>query len=63
MNKSLLLSITSLLAFSASTSAQSTYQVTLSPNTTYQTIQDFGASDCWTADFVGKNFSDAEKEK
>ena len=63
MNKSLLLSITSLLAFSASTSAQSTYQVTLSPNTTYQTIQDFGASDCWTADFVGKYFSDAEKEK
>ncbi len=63
MNKSLLLSITSLLAFSASTSAQSTYKVTLTPNTTYQTIQDFGASDCWTADFVGKCFSDAEKEK
>lgn len=63
MNNSLLLSITSLLAFSASTSAQSTYKVTLTPNTTYQTIQDFGASDCWTADFVGKCFSDAEKEK
>lgn len=63
MAKSLLLSITSLLALAANTSAQSTYQVTISPNTTYQTIQDFGASDCWTADFVGKYFSEAEKEK
>lgn len=63
MYKPLLLSIASLLVLSANTSAQSTYQVTISPNTTYQTIQDFGASDCWTADFVGKYFSDAEKEK
>lgn len=63
MNKSLLLSITSLLALAANTSAQSTYRVTISPNTTYQTIEDFGASDCWTADFVGKHFSEAEKEK
>ena len=51
------------MALAANTSAQSTYQVTISPNTTYQTIEDFGASDCWTADFVGKYFSDAEKEK
>ena len=63
MDKSLLLSITSLLALAANSSAQSTYQVTISPNTTYQTIEDFGASDCWTADFVGKHFSEAEKEK
>ena len=63
MAKSFLLSITSLLALAANTSAQSTYHVTISPNTTYQTIEDFGASDCWTADFVGKYFSDAEKEK
>lgn len=63
MAKSFLLSITSLLALAANTSAQSTYQVTISPNTTYQTIEDFGASDCWTADFVGKYFSEAEKEK
>lgn len=63
MTKSLLLSITSLLALAANTSAQSTYRVTISPNTTYQTIEDFGASDCWTADFVGKHFSEAEKEK
>ncbi|MCI7119279.1 glycoside hydrolase [Prevotella sp.] len=63
MDKSFLLSITSLLALAANTSAQSTYRVTISPNTTYQTIEDFGASDCWTADFVGKHFSEAEKEK
>lgn len=63
MDKSLLLSITSLLALAANPSAQSTYRVTISPNTTYQTIEDFGASDCWTADFVGKHFSEAEKEK
>ena len=63
MDKSLLLSITSLLTLAANTSAQSTYRVTISPNTTYQTIEDFGASDCWTADFVGKHFSEAEKER
>lgn len=63
MAKSLLLSITSLLALAANTSAQSTYKVTISPSTTYQTIEDFGSSDCWTADFVGKHFSEAEKEK
>ena len=51
------------MALAANTSAQSTYRVTISPNTTYQTIEDFGASDCWTADFVGKHFSEAEKEK
>ena len=63
MATSLLLSITSLLALAANTSAQSTYKVTISPSTTYQTIEDFGSSDCWTADFVGKHFSEAEKEK
>ena len=30
---------------------------------TYQTIQDFGASDCWTAEYVSDYFSSAEKEK
>lgn len=43
--------------------AQSSYKVTVNPNICYQTIADFGSSDCWTADFVGKYFSDAEKEK
>ena len=27
----------------------------------FQTMRDFGASDCWTADFVGKYFSDEAK--
>ena len=29
----------------------------------HQTIVDFGASDCWTADFVGRYFSDAMRER
>ena len=29
----------------------------------YQTVRDFGASDCWTAEFVADYFSTAEKEK
>ncbi len=54
----------SLLASVASPCAvQSTYTVTMSPSVTYQTIEDFGASDCWTAEFVGKYFPNAEKDK
>jgi len=37
--------------------------VTINTNEKYQTIQNFGASDCWTAEYVGKYFSDSEKEK
>ena len=29
----------------------------------YQTIQDFGASDCWTTEFIGDYYSEAEKAK
>ena len=29
----------------------------------YQTIQDFGASDCWTTEFIGDYFSEKEKAK
>lgn len=29
--------------------------------TQYQTIQDFGASDCWTAEYVADYFTDAQK--
>ena len=29
----------------------------------YQTIQDFGASDCWTTEFIGDYFSEREKTK
>ena len=38
-------------------------KVTVNTAKTYQTIQDFGASDCWTAEFVSDYFSAAEKEK
>ena len=29
----------------------------------YQTLQDFGASDCWTTEFIGDYFSQTEKAK
>ena len=38
-------------------------QVYINPAVTYQTIEGFAASDCWTVDFVGKYFDNAEKEK
>lgn len=39
------------------------YTFTAYPDSTYQTIVDFGASDCWTAEYVGSYFNDEEKEK
>ncbi len=55
--------VPALLAMATSSVAQSTYNVTISPSVKYQTIEDFGASDCWTADFVGRYFSVAERDK
>jgi len=37
--------------------------VSIDPTRTYQTIEGFGASDCWTVDFVGRYFSDTQKEQ
>ena len=37
--------------------------VEINPTRTYQTIQDFGASDCWTAEYVSDYFSTSEKER
>ena len=51
------------LLMSIGVKAQSTYTFNISPKISYQTMVDFGASDCWTADFVGKYFSNTEKEK
>ncbi len=51
------------MMLASQTRAQSSYTVTIDPNTIYQTMADFGASDCWTADFVGKYFTTADKEK
>lgn len=36
--------------------------VSLDPNTTFQTIESFGASDAWSIQFVGKNWPDSKKE-
>ena len=63
MKKTSIFSLTAALMMTANLYAQSSYTVTINPNICYQTIADFGSSDCWTADFVGKYFSDAEKEK
>lgn len=35
--------------------------VTIDLSTTYQTIQDFGASDCWTAEFISDYFDETQK--
>lgn len=43
--------------------AQTSSEIDINPSTTYQSIRSFGASDCWTADYVGRYFSDSEKEK
>lgn len=59
------LTFISILALSAtlSAAAQSTFTVGFSPSQRYQTIMDFGASDCWTSDYVGRYFSASEKAK
>lgn len=50
------------LAFSHAV-AQTPAEITIDLTRTYQTIQDFGASDCWTAEYVANYFSMTEKEK
>jgi molecular chaperone HtpG len=62
MKKTSIFSLTAALMMTANLYAQSSYKVTVNPNICYQTIADFGSSDCWTADFVGKYFSDAKKD-
>ncbi|NID12917.1 glycoside hydrolase [Fibrivirga algicola] len=37
--------------------------VTVQPEQTYQTIHSFGASDCWSAQFVGQQYSLANRER
>lgn len=37
--------------------------VTIDTSKCYQTIQDFGASDCWTTEFIGDYYSSSEKTK
>lgn len=63
MKKSSIFSFAIAMMLATHGQAQQSYTVTINPNIAYQTIADFGSSDCWTADFVGKYFSTAEKEK
>ncbi len=37
--------------------------VVIDPAIGYQTITDFGASDCWTADYIGRYFSETERSR
>lgn len=37
--------------------------VSIDTSMCYQTIQDFGASDCWTTEFIGDYYSETEKTK
>ncbi len=37
------------------------HEVLVNPQHTYQTIEGFGASDCWTMQFVGKNWPESKK--
>lgn len=55
--------LTGMLCISCQLAAQSTYNLSVQFNKSYQTIESFGASDCWTADFVGKYFDEANKEQ
>jgi hypothetical protein len=37
-------------------------QIVIDPAQTYQTIEGFGASDCWTGNYVGKYWNEDAKE-
>ncbi|MBO0947984.1 glycoside hydrolase [Fibrella forsythiae] len=37
--------------------------VTVKPDQTFQTIHSFGASDCWSAQFIGQNYPLAKREQ
>lgn len=37
--------------------------LTIDTSMCYQTIQDFGTSDCWTTDFIGDYFNETQKAK
>ena len=47
MKKTSIFSLTAALMMTANLYAQSSYTVTVNPNICYQTIADFGSSDCW----------------
>lgn len=43
--------------------AQNIRTVRIEPDVKYQTMEGFGASDCWTVQYVGKYWNESEKEK
>lgn len=43
--------------------AQNATRITITPSVTYQTIDNFAASDCWNAEYVGRYFSTTNREK
>lgn len=47
---------------SATGASDLTKQITIDAGATYQTIDGFAASDCWTPNYVGKYWTDSEKE-
>lgn len=59
---------TLIIAFFSSCSTQSkstnnvAQEVLIDANKTFQTMEGFGASDCWTMQFVGKNWPESKKE-
>lgn len=66
MKQSLIILLISVAACSAPMVAQGTTsdatQVKIDLSQSYQTITGFGASDCWTAEYVGRYFDDANRE-
>lgn len=61
MNRKQFLGLMALAFLPLSMKSQSTFYITVNPSQTYQTLESFGASDCWTADYVGRYFSDSQK--
>ncbi len=63
LGKSLIV-IVSLLAFSSCNAKNTdTTILLLEPTTIYQTIDNFGASDCWSCQYIGKNWDLAKREQ
>jgi len=47
----------------AKTSDNQSYKLLINPQKQYQTINSFGASDAWWAQFIGKNYPEQKKEQ
>ena len=70
MKRILFLFIAAMLSFAAGTQTAlwaeeelPAITLTIDPSKSYQTIRDFGASDCWTAELVGDCFLTSVKKK